>query len=192
MTKSEYKEKVIVFENPKMDIIEDQYLEQGIATIDFSFVGDKVNKLTWKLGDGNQAKTLEVQHQYKKRGRYQIELEAYSVEGCKSKVSKTVFVETDYNLLAPTAFSPNGDGLNDTFLPEALKQTSNPFTMIVQSRTNGIVFESTSSDNQWDGKDYKTGRNCAETSYVWVVKLTNQKGEIEEYKGVVLITMTDR
>ena len=192
LTKSEYQEKVIIFENPKMDIIENQYLEEGIATIDYSFVGDKVNQLTWRLGDGSLAQTNEVKHQYKKKGAYKIELEAYSVEGCKSKVNKSIFVETDYNLLAPTAFSPNGDGLNDKFLPEALKRTSNPFTMIVQSRTNGIVFESSSSDNQWDGKNYKTGRACDETSYVWVVKLTNEKGEIEEYKGVVLITMTDR
>ncbi len=192
LTKSEYNEQVTIFENPKMEIIEDQYLEKGITTIDYSFVGDKVNKLKWNLGDENEANTSEVQHQYKKSGRYQVELEAYSVEGCKSKVSKTVFVDHDYNLLAPTAFSPNGDGLNDTFLPEALKQTQNQFTMIVQSRTNGIVFETSSASNQWDGKNYKTGRLCDETSYVWVVKLTNQKGEIEEYKGVVLVTMTDR
>jgi len=192
LTKSEYNESVIVFEDPKMNIIVEQYLEEGVTTIEYSFVGDKVSQLEWSLGDGEIAKTTEVTHQYKKKGRYQVELEAYSTEGCKSKVSKTIFVEDDYNLMAPTAFSPNGDGLNDLFLPEALKTTSNPFTMIVQSRTNGIVFESTSSDNQWDGKNYKTGRICDETSYVWVVKLTNEKGIIEEYKGVVLITMTDR
>ncbi len=192
LTKSNYKEEVTVFESPKITILENKYLKKGITTIDFSFVGDKVNQIKWNLGKETKLNSSEVTQQYKKKGVYLVELEAYSIEGCKTKTANTIFIEKDYNLLAPTAFTPNGDGLNDFFLPEALKSTSNPFTMIVQSRTSGVVFETSSSSNLWDGKNYKTGTLCKEGGYVWVVKLKNDKGEIEEYKGVVLITNVDR
>ena len=33
----------------------------------------------------------------------------------------------------------------------------------------------------------KAGTKCTEGSYAWVVKLTNEKGITEQYKGAVLL-----
>ena len=42
-------------------------------------------------------------------------------------------------------------------------------------------------DQPWDGTNQKAGTKCPEGSYVWVVKLTNENGQTEQYKGAILL-----
>lgn len=50
----------------------------------------------------------------------------------------------------PSAFSPNGDGLNDMFgvKGEGIKD----FELVVFNRWGEVIFESRNSKQQWDGK----------------------------------------
>ena len=89
--------------------------------------------------------------------------------------------------MAPNSFTPNGDGLNDYFLPAALNRLNGSFTMTIYSQTEGLIYDTKNIDQPWDGSNQKLGTKCKEGSYVWVVKLTNEKGQTEQYKGVILL-----
>lgn len=180
-------EQVVIHEDPIVEIVTDKEMNRGLTTVHCSTVGEELNKVFWNFGNGQSSNKKETEATYKKRGTYTILLEAENAYGCKSITKQNLFIEDDYNLLAPNAFTPDGDGLNDVFIPEALKTMDCNFTMVIRSRTEGIVFESTSIDRPWDGKNQQNGADCQETNYVWVVNLINKLGEKEQYSGTILI-----
>ena len=187
LTKSDQESNVTVFQDPNLDIITNKTLDKGLTTVNYTYVGDDLTNIFWNLGNGVSSDRKEVTTTYKKRGNYKVLLEATSLQGCKSITEENIFIEEDYNLLAPNAFTPDGDGLNDNFIPEALKVMDCNFTMVIRSRTEGIVFESTNLDRPWDGKSQKTSLDCPEDNYIWIVNLTNSKGQKEQYTGTILI-----
>lgn len=178
---------VVVYEDPIVELISNKEMERGLTTVSYKAVGENIEKVFWNFGNGKTANNLEATTTYKNRGSYIVQVEAVDAHGCKSITKENIFVEQDYNLLAPNTFTPDGDGLNDMFIPEALKTMNCNFTMIIRGRTEGIVFETNRLDRPWDGKNQQTGANCQEANYVWVVNLINELGEKEQYTGTILI-----
>ncbi|MFT6815093.1 MAG: gliding motility-associated-like protein [Sphingobacteriales bacterium] len=60
---------------------------------------------------------------------------------------------------APTAFSPNGDGINDTYhlINEFEDGCSYGFKIVIFDRWGGIVFSTNDPNFEWDGGDYDPG-----------------------------------
>lgn len=80
----------------------------------------------------------------------------------------------DAQVWVPNAFSPNGDGKNDVFIPKAIlifNQTGNPildYKLEIYNRWGEQVFESYDVSMGWDGT-YK-GEMCMEGHYVFKVR----------------------
>ncbi len=72
-----------------------------------------------------------------------------TTEGCEGTASVTVTVEFDSTIFIPNAFSPNGDGLNDTFGPTTTAMQTADFKVF--DRWGKIVFETTDLSIKWDG-----------------------------------------
>jgi gliding motility-associated-like protein len=176
-----------VIELPNVSFETEETVNMGIPVLSFINTTDKANKWSWNLGDGNISSDKDPYHNYKRKGYYNVSLTATNKEGCISTKSKKVHIENDYNLLAPNSFTPNGDGINDFFIPEALKVMDIEFSMSVYSQADGLLFETKSVNSPWNGMNNQTGDKCKEGNYIWVVTLTNNKGQTEQYKGAVLI-----
>ncbi|MBR5643972.1 MAG: gliding motility-associated C-terminal domain-containing protein [Salinivirgaceae bacterium] len=97
--------------------------------------------------------------------------------------SNTVCVERQADMWLPTAFTPNGDGLNDTFGPVVKSAQITDFEFIVYDRYGGRVFVSTSPDNRWDGTH--SGKQVTEGGYLYYLKAKLQNGQTIERKGSV-------
>jgi gliding motility-associated-like protein len=67
----------------------------------------------------------------------------------------------------PSAFTPNGDGLNDQFLAYTNIESKFEFKMIVFNKWGQQIFESSDITKGWDGT-YK-GKPCASDLYTWVI-----------------------
>lgn len=67
------------------------------------------------------------------------------------------------NLYIPSAFTPNGDGLNDTFGVKG--EGINNYHIYIYNRWGEVVFESTNPKQTWDGK-FK-GNNSETGTYVY-------------------------
>lgn len=141
----------------------------------------------WDFGDGTYSSEGSPVKSYKQKGYYNVTLSSKNQDGCSSKTTHKVTIKEDYNLLAPNSFTPNGDGINDYFIPEALKLMDVEFTMSIFSKTDGLIFETKNINQQWDGRNQQNGINCSEDTYIWVVSLTNSEGKSEQYKGAVLL-----
>jgi gliding motility-associated-like protein len=67
------------------------------------------------------------------------------------------------SIYIPSAFTPNGDGMNDTFGVKG--EGISDFRILVYDRWGEVIFESTEAKKQWDGK-YK-GRPVEQGNYVY-------------------------
>jgi gliding motility-associated-like protein len=122
------------------------------------------------------------------RGHYQYTAEVFDINGCKTVLSKSFDVETDNNLLAPTAFTPNGDNVNDEFLPKALHQLDDGKFLfrVINPNTGKILFETTTSSRSWNGINPETGQKMNAGTYVWTSIIYGSKGN-KTFQGKISI-----
>jgi len=84
-------------------------------------------------------------------------VEVTDANGCKDTACVTVTVEiicpgvSDINSV-PTAFSPNGDGMNDEFCLQGWDICFSGFSVLIYDRWGEEVFKSTDPNFCWDGK----------------------------------------
>lgn len=104
--------------------------------------------------------------------------------GCT--VSDTINVNTDcINIYFPSAFTPNGDGLNDTFGPWGSLQLLKNYSLTVYGRWGEIVFQSTNPYKKWNGK--LKGRDFSTGTFVWVATYSFNGSALQTKKGTVII-----
>ena len=99
-------------------------------------------------------------------------------------VSNEVKVYPKLNTHFPTAFSPNGDGLNDTF--GVFGEGVGDYKMIVSNRYGEIVFESESVDDMWDGTF--RGETVPNGTYAYEAVLEGYEKGRSYKQGFVMIT----
>ena len=144
-------------------------------------------KYDWDFGDGTTSNVAHPDHVYREKGVYKVTLRATNDMGCEDMIEKDVRIDNDYNLLAPSAFSPNSDGNEDYFMPQALKELDVKFHMSVfEPRTGRLVYETSDASKPWTGRLMNTGSLCAPGQYVWMVEIHEglHLGEIT-YEGKV-------
>ncbi len=71
----------------------------------------------WDFGDGTTSTENDPTHTYAKPGNYDVSIHVGYIGGCLYTLTKTIFVGDSYELEVPNAFTPNSDGMNDTFRP---------------------------------------------------------------------------
>jgi|GEM_PF-4052151 len=81
----------------------------------------------------------------------------------------TKYVGKDFNLDAPSNFSPNGDGINDSFIPTALTRDA-VFEMVVRNEKDQVLYKTSDVKRPWTGLD-QSGNELPEGKYKWTVSL---------------------
>ena len=88
--------------------------------IQFVALSPDATRIEWDLGDSTTVELGDFVHLYREPGTYEIRVRAYAGQNsCFSEERFTVSLVPTENLFLPTAFSPNGDGINDIYLPRS-------------------------------------------------------------------------
>lgn len=104
--------------------------------------------------------------------------------GCTSRDTVTVAIDFHKNLLVPTAFTPNGDGLNDEFkIVNASFQRLMEFRVF--NRWGQEVFSTTNINKGWDGTWKGVPQEMA--AYQYIIRVAIPDGNTEMYKGDVTL-----
>lgn len=103
---------------------------------------------------------------------------------CSITDETTIFVIN--NLKIPSLFSPNGDGINDTWEILGIEEYPN-CNIRVFSRWGQLVFQTTgySKQKRWEGTS-KSGRELSEGAYYYVINLRDKQND-QPLKGTVSI-----
>ena len=86
---------------------------------------------------------------------------------CFDSICVTIEVVESTTILVPNAFTPNGDGINDAFLPVVLGIRPESYEFLIFNRWGDALFSTQQLGDAWDGSS--NGTESQQDVYVWQV-----------------------
>lgn len=132
----------------------------------------------WTFGNGVTS-TLQVPgpQSYPLTGRrnnYPVRLVATNAYNCADTAYKMITVLASCYIAVPSAFTPNGDGLNDYLYPlNAFKADNLVFR--IYNRFGQVIFESRDWTRKWDGRVNSQPQSSG--TYVWTLDYTDRNSQ---------------
>ena len=195
------------YSNPDCELFAEPdtaYIQNPHVTFSFESLDEEVAVTNhfWDFGDDSETSSqLMPVHTYDTIGTYNALLFAYNKEGCDTIFGIEVLVKL-VNLFIPNVFTPNGDGVNDTFIiteDEPKEESDNlksinaeydnydPLNLyyerselVIFNRLGRIFYTSDDYQNDWDGSNLPDG------VYYYVLKCFGTQSD-DVYKGSVTI-----
>jgi gliding motility-associated-like protein len=124
--------------------------------------------------EGRVFEEPDLSYTFTDGGRRVITLTVESENGCVDTTSRVVTV-SDHLLYIPTAFTPDGDGLNDVWQPSV--RGARLYELQVFDRWGQLVFSTTDPRAGW------AGDGAGEGLYNYVVRLAEFGADRKEYRG---------
>ncbi len=95
------------------------------------------------------------------------------------------YIDCEAAVVMPNVFTPNGDLINDLFVPVSFSQVVS-FKMAIYNRWGAEVFSYSGLDPQWNGKS-QNGGDLAAGVYFFVIQYTDFFGEEFSNQGEVTL-----
>lgn len=138
-------------------------------------VGKNITEWKWYF-NGSTKHTSSLRNpvfDYLNIGKNNCVLVVSNSYGCSDTVSKIITIADEFVVYVPNAFTPNGDGLNDTF---SVKGTGiKSFDIEIYDRLGHKVFQSKDINNCWDGKNKSSLTEDSEYTWKLIVSDFNNK-----------------
>ena len=178
---------ITVYPNPISDFTVEaetvSIINPVVSTSNLSTGGDFWN---WNFGDSDASSIFSpAPHTYADTGTYVITLITSTQYNCIDTTYKTIIVEPDFAFYVPNVFSPNGDGINDSFTGKGI--LIDEYEMRIFDRWGNMVFITKDLQEPWDGKANYGSVIAQQDVYVYVINLTDFKRKKHEYKGIVTL-----
>ncbi|MFZ5553762.1 MAG: PKD domain-containing protein [Bacteroidota bacterium] len=147
--------------------------------------------ITWNWNFAGMGTSTQVNPSFEfpndTNGVYNVTLLVSNQYGCLDSIMYSVIIDGIFTLYVPNAFTPDGDGKNDIFMPFSEGFDAERFEFFIFNRWGEVIFKSTAPSTGWDGT-FK-GMAVKQDVYVWKVKAKDSytKEEIEKYGHVTLI-----
>ncbi|MBU0488730.1 MAG: gliding motility-associated C-terminal domain-containing protein [Bacteroidetes bacterium] len=191
LTKSHY---IKVYELPEIDFyFTPRYPEVINSTVFFHPEGLNydIAEWIWNFGDPSSenedwASIATPAHTYRDSGTYIVTLVVANSYSCADTVQKTVFVNDVFNVYVPSAFTPNGDELNDKVCVKGSSLDPEDFRFYIFDRWGSILYFSEDLEACWDGTDLK-GNPIAQGTYIWMVRIKEMRGIPRKFTGHITI-----
>ncbi|PHR35342.1 MAG: hypothetical protein COA38_02355 [Fluviicola sp.] len=165
---------VTVFEPPIADFnILDMTLTTVMSGTGFDNLSSGAVAYEWNFGDGSGiSNAFEPYHEFptSEPGSYEIILIAFSEEGCMDDRVKYVYVTQDYTIYVPNTFTPDGNGVNETFKPVLDGFDENDYTLYIFNRWGELVFESHDMEVGWEGDYSQLNENVQDGVFTWKIE----------------------
>jgi gliding motility-associated-like protein len=177
---------ITVFNSPEADFTANNFSTDILnPTINFTNQSQGAIAYSWSYGDGDLSNITNPSHIYSSVGDFAVSLIAINTLGCTDTATHIVYIKEMYTFYAPSCFTPNGDYLNEHFLPEGTGWDNATFSMQIFDRWGNHVFTSKDYSKGWDGKKSASQDIVQEDVYVWKVSLNDNNGKQHEYHGIV-------
>jgi gliding motility-associated-like protein len=147
--------------------------------------GDIVS-FEWDFGDGSPpiSNVQTLTHVYNVIGSYNISLTMEDQYGCIETYSETINVTQGYEIILPNAFTPNGDGINETIRPVYNCMTE--VKLSIYDTWGSLIYAETGEDIYgWDGTI--DGNPAENGNYIMVVRAEAFNGAVVELNGPITL-----
>ncbi len=179
----EYPEWILVEEPPLADFA---YAPQPVnkkELIQFEDLSERAVSWNWSFPD----ELIIDQHPewtFKTADTYEVSLQVEDQYGCIDSMLQLIEVHPVLNVYVPNAFSPNDDGVNDTFLAYSSCPLKD-FKMKIFDRWGAQVFESDDIEEGWNG--HQQNESYDPGVFVWMITCELDERELVLKGDVTLV-----
>lgn len=132
-------------------------------TIDFTDNTLDSHTTNFDFGDNTNSNQIINSHTYSEIGAYNYQLIVINNFGCSDTTSGAIIIDSYNALFIPNSFTPNNDGLNDTFKP--IIPYYKTATLQIFNRWGDLILNTNNIEQGWDGK--VKGANAPNDVYVY-------------------------
>jgi gliding motility-associated-like protein len=140
----------------------------------------------WDFGDGSSSTEIEPLYWYTDFGTYTILLTVYDDFGCLDTAALEIQLTERSVCYIPNTFTPNGDGLNDIFIPICRNIRTHDYVFTIYDRWGNRIFASHNPDQGWDGTingDPVASGNV----YSWTLTYQDEFNNLQAQQGSITI-----
>lgn len=182
-------DRIVIHEIPEASFkfLKQEY-DNTVPSVHFENRSQGAVSYHWDFADGQTSDIAHPDHIFKKAGDHTVVLTVTNAQGCTDRSERTIHIDADYNLLATKTFSPNGDGVDDVFIPEALRTLGVRFKLSIHDpRTGQLVYETADVQRPWNGRIANKGEWCNSGDYVWMVEMKDGEKLGGTYNGTIAL-----
>ncbi len=154
-----------------------------LEEIEFINLSPKYPKYTWDFGNGQRSEYRNDKVIYQDSNVYDVTLAVTDSAGCKNSTTQKIQIFYPYSLYIPNTFTPNGDGVNDYFMPIMKSVVSVDFTIF--NRWGEVIYSSRELRPRWDGTF--NGVESTNDIYTYKIEVVNILEKLEIYTGHVTL-----
>lgn len=140
----------------------------------------------WFFGDGEMSTEFQPDYAYELSGEYMVSQVTWNAFNCPDTVSKYLEVEPVTTLYVPNSFTPNGDGINDTWFVKGFNE-GKQFEISIWNRWGELLFEGETMDFSWDGKLPNSNDWAPNGSYAYMILYETSTNEVKELRGTFVL-----
>jgi gliding motility-associated-like protein len=139
----------------------------------------------WNFGDGDLSSEWEPIHQFDGLDNYQVSLTMVNELGCSN--TQYYMVIGTALIYIPTSFTPNGDGVNDTW--HVVSNGIMEYEINIFNRWGDVVFSSTDPSEAWLGGDQANGVGYYGQNevYNYAVRIKGFDSETYKTRGTIML-----
>ena len=141
----------------------------------------------WTFGDATDSisNLQNSTHTYQDTGTYCANLSVIDIHGCLDTTTNCIVIDPAFNLYIPSAFTPNGNGLNTSFKP--VGQYVKDYQMYIFDRWGEQLYYTTDIYNGWNGTVHGGTTISQEDTYVYKIIATDLQDNQHSYIGNVTL-----
>ena len=141
--------------------------------VEFTNFSTSAISYLWTFGDGDQSTEADPTHVFASGTNYTAILEVTSSSGCTNttdSIINTSSLQDQFNIIPPSVFSPNNDGINDVFQLDIPATMAACTSLQIFNRWGSKIFESVAQNVAWDGRT-TAGKKVPAGTYFYILEM---------------------
>jgi len=175
------------FFNQNFDTV--TYVDGIVDFLNFSSAANQTELVNnqWSFGNGEFSNLESPSHNFNQIGNYFVQLTVTDNFDCSDSYMREVVAVEDYFIWTPSAFTPNGDGKNDLYIPRFHNVIEESFQFFIYDKWGKLVFETTDMNTGWDGTRQDNGKAADNSTYSYIAKFITYRNELQKKTGSFLL-----
>jgi gliding motility-associated-like protein len=144
----------------------------------------------WTIGQVGESEEWSPEFRFEEMvtGEHLICLECMSDLGCPSTACAVLVIEGEVSFFVPTAFTPDGDGVNEVLAPVLVGGQAAGYRFTVVDRWGTTVFETEDPEDFWNGNVQGGEYFAPDGVYQWRAIVPSAYGPDRlEFTGTVVL-----
>lgn len=141
----------------------------------------------WEFGESGISLLQNPTFTFRDSGMVEVRQIVRHISGCTDTAIVVIDISPIVLVFFPNAFTPNGDGLNDTFFPKGYFSNIDAYELSVWNRWGEKIFSTQNAETGWNGNVDNEGVVCPSGVYIFKAKYITARGELVEKEGQVTL-----